>query len=125
MWLDTNPTHVLITEFDYGDADNGANIVKLNLNYTFEDYPKYTVQHFLDTIISILRVSGGWGNLKEDEEDSFLLKKMYEVYPDVDKQWLHELVWWEIFHISCIYDQFPHSITNIDICPIEHYKKLY
>ena len=75
MWLDTNPTHVLITEFDYGDADNGANIVKLNLNYTFEDYPKYTVQHFLNTIISILRVSSGWGNLKEDEEDSFLLKK--------------------------------------------------
>ena len=125
MWLDTNPTHVLITEFDYGDADNGANIVKLNLNYTFEDYPKYTVQHFLNTIVSILRVSGGWGNLKEDEEDSFLLKKMYEAYPDVDKQWLHGLVWWEIFHISCIYDQFPHSITNIDICPIEHYKKLY
>ena len=72
-----------------------------------------------------MRVSGGWGNLKEDEEDSFLFKKMYEAYPDVDKQWLHELVWWEIFHISCIYDQFPHSITNIDICPIEHYKKLY
>ena len=36
MWLDTNPTHVLITEFDYGDANNGANIVKLNLNYTFD-----------------------------------------------------------------------------------------
>ena len=50
---------------------------------------------------------------------------MYEAYPDVDKQWLHELVWWEIFHISGIYDQFPHSITSIDICPIEHYEKLY
>ena len=41
MQLNTNPTHVLIVEFD-----NGANTVRLNLTYTFEEYPKYTVEHY-------------------------------------------------------------------------------
>ena len=41
MQLNTNPTRVLIVKFN-----NGANTVRLNLTYTFEEYPKYIVEHY-------------------------------------------------------------------------------
>ena len=41
MQFNTNPTRVLIVEFN-----NGANTVRLNLIYTFEEYPKYIVEHY-------------------------------------------------------------------------------